>query len=144
MIESSIHSLAAAINNLAAALTAQTALNTQAVIGTHVISAAESAAVLSAAESAAAGNPAPAAPAAPAPIPATAAAAPAAAPGSKDYNFKEELVPAFMLLMNTKGQDAARKVIDHFDPSKERLSLAVTTQAQVNEAMAIVQALMQA
>lgn len=126
-IEESINGLAAAINNLAASISTNAAINTAAAPGKP------------------AATHAPVAVATPAPGQPTAAPAPAAAaPASKDYDFKGELVPAFMELMNTKGQEAARRVIGHFDPTKERLSEAVTTQAQVNEAMGIVQAMLQA
>ena len=124
-MEDSINGLAAALNNLAAAISTNAAINTAAAPGKPAA-------------------PAPAVAAAPVHGPATAVAAPAAAPASKDYSFKDDLVPAFMTLMNTKGQETARKIIGHFDPTKERLSEAVTTQHQVNEAMALVQAMLQA
>ncbi len=57
-------------------------------------------------------------------------------------DFKKDVVPKFMALIEAKGNAAGRKIIDHFDASKARLSEAVVTPEQCAECLTLIQAAM--
>jgi len=60
----------------------------------------------------------------------------AAASGTLDYD--KDVKPAFLKLVQTKGRQAGRKIIDAFAPTKEKLSEAITTQEQFAGALKLI------
>ncbi len=60
----------------------------------------------------------------------------AAASGGLDYD--KDVKPAFLKLVQSKGRQAGRKIIDAFAPTKEKLSEAITTQEQFKQALALI------
>jgi hypothetical protein len=53
-------------------------------------------------------------------------------------DFKKDVVPKFMALIEAKGNAAGRKIIDHFDASKARLSEAVVTPEQCAKCLKLI------
>lgn len=134
-LEQSIDNLAAAIVNLATALTGAS-VKTDVGTGTKKAAKTET--------SATTGKPAPAAAEGPAPGPST--ATPAAAPepkaetsAPKEIDFKRDIGPKFLELIEKKGQPAGRAVIDRYDASKSRLSEAITPE-QYEDVLAFIEA----
>ena len=61
----------------------------------------------------------------------------AAASGALDYD--KDVKPAFLKLVQSKGRAAGRKIIDAFAPTKDKLSEAISTQEQFQQALALIQ-----
>ena len=105
---------------------------------TQVAAAGQTANTENASASRSEGNAQPAAAASaaqPAATPATPAPT-AAASGALDYD--KDVKPAFLKLVQTKGRAAGRKIIDAFAPTKEKLSEAITTQEQYQQALDLI------
>lgn len=65
----------------------------------------------------------------------------AAAPESSDaeVTYDADVRPLFLQLIGAKGKPAGRAIIDHFDSSKDKLGEALTSQAQLREAKAMIE-----
>lgn len=120
-IEDKLSALTDAINNLTKAITATPAAPAQ-----ELTSPAQEAAKQEkpADPKPEAAKPAAASAAPPADTPAT--PAPTAAPSGGELDYDKDVKPAFLKLVQTKGRAAGRKVIDAFNPTKDKLSEAVT------------------
>lgn len=60
----------------------------------------------------------------------------AATSGALDYD--KDVKPAFLKLVQSKGRAAGRKIIDAFAPTKDKLSEAISTQEQFQQALALI------
>ena len=74
----------------------------------------------------------------PAATPATPEPTAAASGGTKQLDYDQDVKPAFLKLVQTKGRAAGRKIIDAFAPTKEKLSEAITTQEQYKQALDLI------